>query len=434
MGFNLQDSSGSQDSDGSLLVDDIIENCEVNVKSAKQETVGIDMGSYAVMSQATSQVAAVGGMSAKLSHQANAGINSVLAANAAKRCTKCKGAISRCKEECDSTSKCESIKIDKSSKPCVKSAKETGYGKCLKDTTTNNYDSICEGNCKTAISECDGELKKLQGTCESFSTPCGQACLQAGLSTLTAAASLVAAGQLGRCEGDECKNLPDPDPDPEPKDPKPDIPKNSNAPSPSGVVYGRVYGEGDSENNWASKNNPVQLGSALAGGETKTNKGKTTPKDSSQPRHYYERDGSSGIAGDNSNPESSKNSAGKRYSGNQASLAGNQASSAGNLNRSKKKKSYRKDEDEDEDEEGINWDQEGFRSGGSATGYSRSGSHSGRSSFGGFKRDNQDKDSKRELSGKSDSQANGKSDQDFKDTIFVRASRLIYKFCDNNKC
>ena len=419
LAFNLQALTEGEGSGEALSVEEITKECKKSVKRAEKETVGIDMASYAAMSQVTNQVSAVKGKSAKLAHQGNAGINSVLAANAAKRCTKCREAIRQCKSDCDSESQCEEIKIEDIPTNCKKAKPEYG---CPQTSGTNVSEPTfepCKTNCNTAFEECERKLDDLREECISLSNPCEQACLQAGLSSLTALKSLAAAEQLGNCEGDECKSLSNSE-----EGNELDIPNDLDSPytpSSSGLVDGTVYGEG------ASSNNPAQLALGdLAGDKTKANKNnKINPKDPSQPNHYYGREGLPDVKASNLKPVNSKNSpfaARAGYSGNQARLAGIL------FNRGKKKKPYK----EDEDEEDVNLDQ-GFSPGGSISGYSPSGSHSG-GSFRSFKRDNKNKDSKRKLAGKDDSQADGKSGQDLKDTIFVITSRLIYKFCDNNKC
>jgi len=51
-----------------------------------------------------------------------------------------------------------------------------------------------------------------------------------------------------------------------------------------------------------------------------------------------------------------------------------------------------------------------------------------------YNRHSKDKKKKRAVASKDTQSQNEGSASDVQDTIFVRASRLVYSFCENNKC
>ena len=157
---------------------DPIEVCQSAVSKAVQASVGMDMASYALVGQTVSTaVQTAQGASAKVAHQGNMAIQGTLSAVALKRCAECQTAIGECESDCNSAEKC-----------------------------AKQRDPVPPGDPGTLPTKtnCETELKAQLEKCLAQKTPCGQACLQGGISGLQAMTSLMAAKALGDCpEGAE---------------------------------------------------------------------------------------------------------------------------------------------------------------------------------------------------------------------------------------
>ena len=399
-----------------LSLQDIIERCEEGVEKAKEKTEGFDETSFNNMQQVTSQSLSAGG-SAKLAHQANAAINSVMAANAVRRCNKCKVAINECQSQCDLEEQCQRIIGDAGG---VCDSSQPYYGCPLVGLSGTRPDDVCIQDCNNKFDECKGSLEEGLEECETYKSPCNDSCVQAGLSGLTALTSLLAAEQLGG-NVDKANLLPKKE---EKKDPKLEFPKGlkaSDAPGSSGFAdSGFADGEGSKAHSPALFSELQGDKSQQASDPTKTS---VEPTDLSKPRHYYGRDGLSrnglskegGFLGDTT--------------GSKLDQFGSSKLSADKNDSARGKKSKRRSPDREEE---IRLAQQGFSGSGGL--FEGSSSHSARVSSGGGRRyrPKAKKTSQRGLSG--EAKSSNKRDSSFKDNIFGMTSHLIFQFCDNGKC
>lgn len=401
LAFSAQTVFATEGEDGLKTLDGIIEQCEKDVTFAGNETKGMDIASYAIMQQVTQQAVSVAGESARTAHQGSAAINMVLTVNATKRCLKCKEAIEVCEESCGSENKCSTFLLE-NRETC-----KCGEGGALPEK--------CHGGCEA----CREKLMTSHTKCKALSSDCENVCLQAGLSSMTALTNLESAKKLGNCRGANCSNSL-----------KESLEASSQDPNqlklPDGVsAVSSVPHFGHSEGSVA-QNSPQFNTASLAG--TKKQVEKDTKDADQKKTHYYGREG----LATNIKPAPSSSSP-------QGSIAG---VSAGGSPSGLKPFSSRGDKShfankgqedyEEEDYEEELFLAQTFNSAAGGLAGSRS-ARGGDNRFGGSKRGFQGKKSKRDLSGKDTGkeEAGGRSGRD---TIFTRASRLIYNFCDGGRC
>ena len=215
-----------------------IEACESAAVEAEQASVGMDMTSYALVGQAvTGAVSAAKGSSAKVAHQGNMAIQGTLSAVALKRCAACQTAIGACETACDSSTQCK------------------GY-------TDPPQASI------PTLSDCTTTLQAKHKECMALKTPCGQACLQGGLSGIQALTSLLAAKALGDCpEGaDNCVKNPEKNSTEKEEAKKPPAPNMMAGGQGPGMGMPNPWGDGKSSNEKTDPILPPEDGTqALAG-------------------------------------------------------------------------------------------------------------------------------------------------------------------------
>ncbi|MDE0091735.1 MAG: hypothetical protein OXN83_00425, partial [Oligoflexia bacterium] len=186
------------------------EECKKAVSKAEQACKGMDMASYAMVGQATQgAVSAVeSGGSAKLAHEGNAAINSALSSAALKRCAECELAMNHCMEEACAEERCDDgdgnymNDSPDECKPTLRAEQERINNPPHKTSDGGKQVQQERQQCAEAFDEKREE-------CAELKTYRDQACLQAGLSGIQAATSLLAAQALGDCpEGAEnCINL-----------------------------------------------------------------------------------------------------------------------------------------------------------------------------------------------------------------------------------
>ena len=162
------------------------QECSAMPGKARTATSGMDMASYALVGETVnSSVQTLAGSSAKIAHQGNAAINSVLSAVALKRCTACKSAISECESKCEFETACAEPKA--SLEAC------------------RNSPSVDCSIQETDVEDCRTTAQENLEECQTQEEPCSQVCLQAGISGIQAATSLLAAKALGDCQpGEDC--------------------------------------------------------------------------------------------------------------------------------------------------------------------------------------------------------------------------------------
>ena len=414
------DDSGDEESPKPL--DKIIEKCKDASENTRSQVEDVNAQDSANMAKSTQQATDAGKTGIKEIHQLTAGINSALAMNAQGRCSRCKKAIDRCQKKCNEEKQCKTIVHGSYICKCEASG---DFGCPYDSFGQPNKECVqgCEGDCST----CKDELEDLLiDRCESNIGKCELVCQQVGSSLMEALKHLMAAKQMGNCEGDDCSKLPPVTKEDNPFElpPNPNSPQLSN-PSPMGASTPNFYGDGD-----AVGSNPAKIGE-LSGTQSSLDKKddksqNLDPSFQADVTDDFRRRAISGIKGNSLNPSagfsSSRGGAGVSPSGSLASYP-----DQNNNSDPDKKFKYK----EGEGEPGFN--QQGFSSGGSVTGYQASAGsnpYSGNSYRG---RRDRDKESKRDLSGGSSYQK-GESSANSQDSIFIRASRLIGKFCSGTRC
>lgn len=420
LSFSLQAFTDGHEEGGEELstLDGIKKQCRRDTKGADSTVFDGDTASTATMQQTTAQATSAGGQSARAAHLGSAAINTVMMANAQKRCGRCKAAISKCRESCNFDEKCEKFESQSGVSPYCICSDTANFGCNIPPSVPGsdpclNHRSECQSSCNT----CEEYLEEKLEECEGYSNPCGQVCAQAGLSGLTALTNLLAARQLGNCVGEDCDKPPKDEDDPK----NPDItPPNPTAPSAPGSSHLAEFGGlGDNVST-----DPYKLHSGVAGSKTKTNSKGNNKRTEGNP--YFGRESLNG---------NDKNTLKPLSGSSKGSMAGVAPSSGsqdglGLFNGNKNSKPYKKLKDKKEGED-MDFGQGGFSPGGSFAGYQSSGGNSRRHYGGG--RSSKDKDSKRGVSG---AQADSKDSDSLlsQDTIFIRTSRLIVRFCNNSRC
>ena len=154
----------------------------------EQAVSGVDLNAIMLVAQASQAAIQQAKDSAKLAHQANAGMSGLVGTIAMNRFAKCNSAINQCEDIC---TECPEETIAKESTPGELTAKEAAA--------------------QAARKQCDAIMRR----CSAYSTQCNTAALQAAIAGIQAATSLLAAKKLDACkEGDKnCKSDPDSDSD-----------------------------------------------------------------------------------------------------------------------------------------------------------------------------------------------------------------------------
>ena len=407
------DQAGNEEeSTESKVLDAIIQRCEEKLKRVEKETVGMDMASYALISQVANQATSAAG-SAKIAHQGSGAINTALAASTLKRCTKCKTAINKCKDDCDTENQCQTILLSSETNIECLCSEESNFG-CKPD------DTDCIQKCGADCKKCETSLEETLKGCEGFSSKCGDVCLQAGLSGVQAVTNMMAARQLGGCdEGEDCDTSL---PKKKSETPLFENPKGLSV-NPPNLSSSVNTGSGLSKSkNLSGAPYIPKTDTTQTDASKEDDKKKDTIAGSEDP--YYGRESlNDGIKGVGFKP----NSASLTGAGVGASPFGNQDGlnfKNGDSKKDKKNSVFGKS--------ALSGGSVGFGSGGKLAGY-KAASSLNRLGGSSKKGKNSLKKSNRGVSGEMGMQGEGTA-QNLKDSIFERASHFIKVVCSSEKC